>query len=309
MSMERDVTAHLYDVLKERLQNSDQQGVIDVYYELLSSGHSVGDILSAVGPLRIVSGHDNSPSLRHQQPTPYDLATNRASEIEVMGRAQANARNTDDLSLLDDAEIRKLKKYEPVKVAANNKLGPNNQEQIFSESLTRPGMDAVRSKATHISTAYEIPTDSGDQEPLRPSKRPVIGKQIAFVALFTAIIASTSIAGFIVGFSILNGGRNADSVTARTQSDIARGTETVAIPGATEVQSESEASTLIAMKQIVSAISSHASQQSQTSEPASIALGPLQHTRAEGRAKFLRPDRIREIHKIKVASGIRQRAI
>ena len=39
---------HLDNVLRERLQNSDKQEAIDLYYELLSSGHSVGEILNAL---------------------------------------------------------------------------------------------------------------------------------------------------------------------------------------------------------------------------------------------------------------------
>src|SRR5215217_3734803 len=42
MSIESDVPAHLYNSLKERSQNGDKQGAIERYYELLSSGHSVG---------------------------------------------------------------------------------------------------------------------------------------------------------------------------------------------------------------------------------------------------------------------------
>ena len=39
---------HLDNVLRERLQNSDKQEAIDLYYELLSSGHSVGEILESL---------------------------------------------------------------------------------------------------------------------------------------------------------------------------------------------------------------------------------------------------------------------
>src|ERR1044071_9937769 len=47
MSIDPHVSADLYSALKERLRTSDKQGEIDLYYELISSGHSVGEILTA----------------------------------------------------------------------------------------------------------------------------------------------------------------------------------------------------------------------------------------------------------------------
>jgi hypothetical protein len=286
-SMERTVSAHLYGVLKERLQNSDKQGAIDLYYELLSSGHSVGDILNAVGPLRNDSDHDNSSLFRHPQSTAHGAAAIRAAELEATGAAQAGAQDTDGLRLFDNTEIHRpeksesSEKHEPVKATANDELGPDNREQLFPENLTRSGLDIVKSEETHISTSCDIAIHSGDQKPFRPGKRPVIGKQIAFVAIYTAIIASASIAGF----SILTGGRNAEPTTARIQSEVAGGTEAAAIPGSVKVRSGSAATTPTAKKQVVNAISSHAPQPSKNGEPDSIALGLLHKTAAGGRAK------------------------
>ncbi len=50
MANEPDVPAQLYQALNERLQDNDKEGEIELYYELLSSGHSVGEILSGLGP-------------------------------------------------------------------------------------------------------------------------------------------------------------------------------------------------------------------------------------------------------------------
>src|SRR5687767_2810947 len=41
----------LYDQLKNRLQTHDKEGAIELYYQLLSAGRSVGEIISSVGPL------------------------------------------------------------------------------------------------------------------------------------------------------------------------------------------------------------------------------------------------------------------
>ena len=47
LTLEPHAPANLYGALKERLRTSDKQGEIDLYYELISSGHSVGEILTA----------------------------------------------------------------------------------------------------------------------------------------------------------------------------------------------------------------------------------------------------------------------
>jgi hypothetical protein len=47
MSIERHMSADLYGALNERLRTSDKQAEIDLCYELISSGHSVGEILAA----------------------------------------------------------------------------------------------------------------------------------------------------------------------------------------------------------------------------------------------------------------------
>jgi hypothetical protein len=60
MSMEPDVPAHFDDVLKDRLQNTSKEDTIEIYYELLSSGHSVGEILTTVGGIQSKSAHDDT---------------------------------------------------------------------------------------------------------------------------------------------------------------------------------------------------------------------------------------------------------
>src|SRR4051812_8165180 len=57
MSKEPDVSAHLHSVLKVPLQDSEKQREIDAYYKLLSSGYSVGDILSSAPKVAPPSGN------------------------------------------------------------------------------------------------------------------------------------------------------------------------------------------------------------------------------------------------------------
>ena len=48
MSVKPDVSAPLYNALKGCLQNSDKEGAIELYDELLRLGCSVGEILNAI---------------------------------------------------------------------------------------------------------------------------------------------------------------------------------------------------------------------------------------------------------------------
>ena len=57
MANELDVPAQLYQALNERLQDNDKEAAIELYYELLSSGYSVGEILNGIGPARGKSGY------------------------------------------------------------------------------------------------------------------------------------------------------------------------------------------------------------------------------------------------------------
>ena len=60
MSTEPDVPAHLHGVLKDCLQNNNKEDAIEIYYKLLSSGHSVGEILTTVGGIQSESAHDDT---------------------------------------------------------------------------------------------------------------------------------------------------------------------------------------------------------------------------------------------------------
>ena len=63
--MELDVLTHSHSVLKEHLQGIDKQKEIELYYELLSSGHSVGEILDSLGHIQCKSEHGNVTTAEH----------------------------------------------------------------------------------------------------------------------------------------------------------------------------------------------------------------------------------------------------
>jgi hypothetical protein len=171
--MEPDAPARLRSDLRERLQSSNKQAAIEFYYELLSSGHSVGEILNAMGPVRCESERDDSACIA------LVIARDPQSEFD---NAAAEL-----ISELGD-------------------LRSENWEQFLHNGTLRTVPNVVGSAGTQISTGHEPAIHSGEQEPLRSGKFPRAAKRIAVMALYTVAIASASIAGF----SMLHSGHEAE---------------------------------------------------------------------------------------------------
>src|SRR3954471_8156586 len=91
MSTEPQVSADLYSALKERLRTGDKQDEIELYYELLGSGHSVGEILNAVGPIRSKSEDVNTAAATHPQSESGGVATDTMPEAALVDEAQVHA--------------------------------------------------------------------------------------------------------------------------------------------------------------------------------------------------------------------------
>src|SRR3954452_19712958 len=75
MSAEPDVPAHLHGVLKDCLQNNNKEDAIEIYYKLLSSGHSVGEILTTMDGIQGKSAHDDTTTVENQKSRFDEVAT------------------------------------------------------------------------------------------------------------------------------------------------------------------------------------------------------------------------------------------
>jgi hypothetical protein len=83
MSEEKDVSGHDHGALKNRLQRDNKEESIEVYFELLSSGHSVGDILKKMSGIQSEFPHSNRETADNQQPRLDKLATEVMFEHEI----------------------------------------------------------------------------------------------------------------------------------------------------------------------------------------------------------------------------------
>ena len=273
---------HLDNVLRERLQNSDKQEAIDLYYQLLSSGHSVGEILESLGHAQCKSKHGNITTV---EPPPSGLdgtAPKVTSEAALIAAAQTNTRRISGLTAPLEAESCRIEEPRAIESAPLNELGSGDWEQFRGESFPESEPNIVRSAAVHTSAGSEIAVPSSSQKPPQPGKFSNGAKRIAFGALYTMAVASVSIASF----AIVSGSRNADPTTTRIQSSISSGAEAVAIPGLTAGRSETVVETLKPDKQVVNADTSPVPEPSRSAEPGSAVPGPLQRDAAKMPATF-----------------------
>lgn len=84
-----EFSPEFYDDLRDRLRTHDKDGAIEIYYQLLSAGRSVGEIISEVGSLPNSAGNENA-FLKQQQTAPLAPAESAATEDRLpAGRAAA----------------------------------------------------------------------------------------------------------------------------------------------------------------------------------------------------------------------------
>ena len=128
MSIEPNMSTHLHGALEGRLQNMDKQREIDLYYELLNSGHSVGEILNAVGPPRSKSKHADTATSDHPR-SERDGVTNVASEAASVDAARANALCPPGLGVAEEAEICRTDEPRVTQSPSLNQLGSDDGER------------------------------------------------------------------------------------------------------------------------------------------------------------------------------------
>jgi len=241
--MEPEVSTHLHNVLKERLQNNDKQDEIQLYYELLSSGHSVGEILNAVGPIRSASEHVNTATAEHPRSESGSVATDAMPESALVDEAQVHTPCAPGLSAPPETGNCRTEEPQASEGRSLNDFRSDDWIQLLSASL-----HARRGKFSSNA------------------------KRIAFLVVYMVAVSSVLIAGFL----IMRGGRDAESTTTHVQSDISIETEAVAIRNPAEVHSEVVVEPLIQKWQVGSADPSPAPNLSLPTEPDTALSSPAQ---------------------------------
>jgi len=210
--------------VENRVQNSDKQAEIELYYELLSSGHSVGEILNAVGPTQSRSKRDDSAKLKQRQ-SGLDSATNIVSEAVLVNTAEATVRSTPGLFIAHEAESGRTGEPQ-IKDRWLGEIGSYDGKHLTSENMWRSEPEIVNPSNVDTSISREGEIDAGSAERLKLNKFPNETKRIVFSVSYTLMVSFLSVTGFLV----LHPGRNAESTITSPLLDIPRPTGAIAIP-------------------------------------------------------------------------------
>jgi hypothetical protein len=273
MANQPDVPAHLYRALNERPRNSDKESEIELYYELLSSGRSVGEILNGVGPVPGKPRNGGAATAEYPRSGPDAAASAVASEAAPAGAAQANPRATGGPSAFE-AESSGTAKARASERAPLDDPGTGNREQLRRENSPEPEPDGVVPARADAFNGRKATTHTADRERLWSGRFPGIAKSIAFWALYTGAVASVSIAGF----SLVRGDHATEPGIARAQPNPSgeSGTNAAAMPGAAAGRRETVAASLEPEKPVVRADASPVSETSQPGEPVSAVPEPAE---------------------------------
>ena len=290
VSIELNPPSHPHNVLKQGLQDIDKQKEIELYYELLSSGHSVGEILNSRGHLQSKSEHGDATIAKRSQSGSDGEVPNITSEAALVDATGANVPRTPGLSALHDADSCKTAEPEATKSAPFHKLRSGESEPLLGESLAGSQPNFISSTDAHAPADPNVAIHSGSQEPHRPRAFPNVGKWIAFAALSAAAVLSVYTASVVTvssaSFSITRGGHDVEPTTAQAQSDISSRTEAIAIPPAMEGHSETTDEGLKPKEQVVNANTSPVSESSRSAGPGSAVSGSALKDAPKVPAKF-----------------------
>ena len=240
MSIEPNAQAHLRRDLGERLQNIDKQNAIDLYYELLSSGYSVREILSATNHARSNSKRDNSETVASSRSGSENAATASLPRSGWRARRRQIHSAPATRILPKGAEFRgsghpqAAKSDVPVpqgpqaaEYPPHDEPGTDDREQLPAGVLSESALDIAGPEDAPISAGSKIAIRSNGEGRFRPGMFPGNAKRAVFAAFCTVTIACASIAGF----ALLHGRRHAEPATVAIQPDISNRADAPALPG------------------------------------------------------------------------------
>src|SRR4051794_17488292 len=88
----------LNGVDREHMQNTDKTDAVGLYYKLLSSGHSVSEILEALNSIEGKAGHGDAAAAAYPRAKPDGAPTDIAAEGTPAKEAQARTQGIPGVS-------------------------------------------------------------------------------------------------------------------------------------------------------------------------------------------------------------------
>jgi hypothetical protein len=229
--MKPDVSVHLIPTLRKRLQDSDKQAAIELYYELLSSGHTIGEILNAANSIQCKAGHSDTVTAEHSQSKLNRAPTDAAAEVASADGAQVDAPFNPGLSVSHTADNRRTEEPSAADSAPLGGRALDEQEQL-PDSLSGSELDILEPADAEIPASSDVMRRSGDLERIGPARFPGFARRIAFGALGTAAVVCVA----VIGFSTVHIVRPTQFTAAGALSDIPAGIETAGITRAPAIE-------------------------------------------------------------------------
>lgn len=239
----------LNSVLRERMQITDKKDVIELYYELLSSGHSVGEILEALNSTQSKAGDSNIEAAEYSRAESDRAPTDIAAGVAPVQAAQAKTRRIPDLSTPHAADDDGRAAQAPATESGPLKEREADNGEQPPDNPCGPEPDLPALTGSPDSANGEGTLHPGDQEQVRPDRFSWTARRIAFGTLCaTAIVAAV-----VVGFSNLHGARDIRHASARVPSSVSGGIEAAAVPRAEAARAEAVDYKSDATKQVADA--------------------------------------------------------
>src|SRR3954465_7529063 len=104
MSMKQGVPTHLDSIIRARLQNSNTQTAMEIFFELLRSGHSAGEILNAVNSIQREAKQDDKSITEYLQAKPDRAPADIAAEGAPVEGARESTRRIRGVRALHGAD-------------------------------------------------------------------------------------------------------------------------------------------------------------------------------------------------------------
>src|SRR4051812_24322061 len=274
--MKSEVPMHLDKLLKERLKNIDEKSLITLYYELISSGYSVSEVLNSIYSIQRKSERGNIDLGAYPRLTSDRAPTDIAAEVASANRAQANALHFLNLSASHRAGVGRTEKPQAAGNAPSHGREADYRERL-RDNLFGPGSDIHGSAGTLTSTNREVLLRPSDVEQIRPAKLARAARRIAFGALFISI---ASVA--VIGFSLVYGAGHLQPTTTPAQSGVSGKIEAAATLRSPGGRTEAVEGKPNPEKQVVHADASRALEPSRPAELDPAALGAVQRAIGNG---------------------------
>jgi len=227
------VAVQLNGVDRDCLQNADKTDAVELYYKLLSSGHSASEILEASNSIQSKAGHGDAAAAAYPRAKPDGAPTDIAAEGTPAKGAQARTQGIPGVSASQGANDGSTETRPVTEGAQLNRRASDDGEQL-RDHLSSSEPYILGPVAAPTSTSRDATLRRNDLDQVRPGRFPGTVRRIASRVIYTAVVASAS----VIGFAIVDGDRYIQPIIARMLSDISSGIETTAIPNAATGRAE-----------------------------------------------------------------------